>query len=47
MIRYKIFFGVFGLSLFFVSITGLTINETFAKTLRQNEENYNILAVIR
>lgn len=43
-IKYKIFFSFIGLTTLFLSIIGVVINETYAKSLRRNEENYNILA---
>ena len=43
-IKYKIFFAIFGLSLFSLSLIWVVINETYAKSLCSNEENYNILA---
>ncbi len=43
-IRFKIFCGIFFVSIFILSVINIAINETYAKSLRTNEENYNILA---
>ena len=43
-IKSKIFLAFFGLTGLFLAVIGIVINETYAKSLCENEENYNILA---
>lgn len=43
-IKNKIFFAFIGLTGLFLVIIGIVINKTYAKSLCENEENYNILA---
>lgn len=43
-IKYKVFFAFIGLTASFLIIIGIVINQTYAKSLCENEENYNILA---
>ncbi|QAT50389.1 sensor histidine kinase [Caproiciproducens sp. NJN-50] len=43
-IKYKMFFAIFGLLILFLLFFWIVINDTYAKSLYQNEINYNVLS---